>query len=987
MDFRQAAQRFRWLERQRRTRRITELQYRTALYELRVTDDAGRLWMPQEVTGIWHVYDGTQWIPSIPPRQATQRSTQVARPASYPATKSGKPLFISMVVLGLLVFVGIGIFLAYTLPRPGSGNAVTLGQNGASLVVQGLRVEFTSAALPPGTRVSGRVVADAQSVAQAERNDPEENYRLVSPVYKVEIVNGLPLQEMIEVTLSYEPSLLGDAEPDTLSGAIWNGQTWELRPSKVDSNTSKVTFIADHFSLLAVVTVPALPEQDAIAGNRGTDSSNWVTYQPTGGRFVVYYTRNGPNTPLDNSLYIPHIAEPRPGVPAFVEDLYIFLEQAYNEIANLGYQMPPTDAPIEVVISSLSDSGVMSRLGLARARQLDGATSVAGPLYIDNNLRDDEGNLRDPKVLWRRLKPVAAHELFHYVQRYNPSFPTWFYEASAVYLEWRLYDSELPENVPMDYINPRAAFLYNGLWRGSVNDHYTKAALLIYLQDKYSGSCRDVVSQGIYPQGGSSYGLYVAGLKSVDMSQVFVQAAAKCGGFQGTWSDLFTEFALAYYADWDRWPTANSLLLGNRQTPISANREEITGYGMDVFVARFGREAGGTRVFPPFTWRDSSAASWYVSSSSYAPLATLVLQVENLSGEGAPRYWAYPTKYTETPGTLAMSDAIGPTIFHADQPTIAISNFGPRNQGGEVWEVYLVGVDDAVSLLGNSDVTVRAYLLPALEELSAKIENVVENGQEVRKLRISWKDWDAWLPEGIPNLTHQVFLTSDPTHPLGSLAGSVLMGSSDSILIPLFEGATHAAVLLADQYGNQGPPLVVELPQLGPLMPQVELGAVEEAMVAALHRLGVSDADAYNCTTNVETGYASCSYIHKAGEELVRWQELWLNITLHAKGGGVLTLNNLREMGRWQETKYQEYPALYHEGPFELGVTRPCYNVTQREVYVIAGDLQLRVLRRHFCTEEPCGECIPEPAGSLDRELEALWIEAVQAGLLTASLQ
>ena len=112
--------------------------------------------------------------------------------------------------------------------------------------------------------------------------------------------------------------------------------------------------------------------------------------------------------------------------------------------------------------------------------------------------------------------------------------------------EWRLFHEELPENLPVEYINPRAAFLYNGLWRGAVNDHYAKTALLIYLQQHYAGSCGDIVG-GIYPQGGSSYGIYVARLKGVDLSQVF-QYRAHLRRLQGTWAELFAEFP-RYYAE------------------------------------------------------------------------------------------------------------------------------------------------------------------------------------------------------------------------------------------------------------------------------------------------------------------------------------------------------------------------------------------------------------------------------------------------------
>ncbi len=69
MDFNEAEQRFRFLEDQRKRGVITIEQYRAELNWLRVTDAWGRVWMPQERTGQWHVYEGGQWRAAQPPAQ------------------------------------------------------------------------------------------------------------------------------------------------------------------------------------------------------------------------------------------------------------------------------------------------------------------------------------------------------------------------------------------------------------------------------------------------------------------------------------------------------------------------------------------------------------------------------------------------------------------------------------------------------------------------------------------------------------------------------------------------------------------------------------------------------------------------------------------------------------------------------------------------------------------------------------------------------
>lgn len=66
MDFDLAAQGYVRLERLRRSGQISLEDYRTQLGGLRVTDEQGRVWMVQEQSGQWHVWDGAQWSPQAP---------------------------------------------------------------------------------------------------------------------------------------------------------------------------------------------------------------------------------------------------------------------------------------------------------------------------------------------------------------------------------------------------------------------------------------------------------------------------------------------------------------------------------------------------------------------------------------------------------------------------------------------------------------------------------------------------------------------------------------------------------------------------------------------------------------------------------------------------------------------------------------------------------------------------------------------------------
>ena len=67
MNFRKAEQRFEVIHNRYRAGEISADEYRAELNRLRVTDGAGRLWMMQEMTGRWHVWDEGGWRPAPPP--------------------------------------------------------------------------------------------------------------------------------------------------------------------------------------------------------------------------------------------------------------------------------------------------------------------------------------------------------------------------------------------------------------------------------------------------------------------------------------------------------------------------------------------------------------------------------------------------------------------------------------------------------------------------------------------------------------------------------------------------------------------------------------------------------------------------------------------------------------------------------------------------------------------------------------------------------
>ena len=171
MDFREAEGRFQTLNTRYGAGEITAEQFRSMLESVRVVDQAGRIWMIQEVTGQWYVFDEGQWRAASPPRQAAtpppvRGPVGPERVAAAPAASARKRgvsrwLVPGLVALGVMACVGVvggGILLA---PRLGLGEIGELsslipglgdGEGGAGLLEPG--------ATPEGGQEAGEDVGE-----------------------------------------------------------------------------------------------------------------------------------------------------------------------------------------------------------------------------------------------------------------------------------------------------------------------------------------------------------------------------------------------------------------------------------------------------------------------------------------------------------------------------------------------------------------------------------------------------------------------------------------------------------------------------------------------------------------------------------------------------------------------------------------------------------------------------------------------------------
>ena len=115
MDFHEAEQQFRVLEKSRRAGHISDEAYRQQLVNLRVRDVSGATWQMQAETGKWYVYRDGQWRPAVPPRASGKpRAAAPTGSSQAPKTRSG-PLLVVVGLAGLcllcLALAGAGYYV------------------------------------------------------------------------------------------------------------------------------------------------------------------------------------------------------------------------------------------------------------------------------------------------------------------------------------------------------------------------------------------------------------------------------------------------------------------------------------------------------------------------------------------------------------------------------------------------------------------------------------------------------------------------------------------------------------------------------------------------------------------------------------------------------------------------------------------------------------------------------------------------------------
>ena len=213
MDFREAEQQFKDLDKRVRAGKISPEQYRAALAQLRVMDASGAIWQIQERTGAWFVFVQGQWVASTPP--GLQPSGELFPPQvqkAGPARRKPFALVGGIVVVIAVLAVGMVLLLKPLMVTPGgtaSQLAAASPQPGAPAQAGGSTfTQYKTTSVQAG---SGPVKDDAGVALQVPAGAADVPAQLAAFTLSGDLAQNLGDTFKVE-TAFYAVSIQGQAE-------------------------------------------------------------------------------------------------------------------------------------------------------------------------------------------------------------------------------------------------------------------------------------------------------------------------------------------------------------------------------------------------------------------------------------------------------------------------------------------------------------------------------------------------------------------------------------------------------------------------------------------------------------------------------------------------------------------------------------------------------------------------------------------------------
>jgi hypothetical protein len=322
---------------------------------------------------------------------------------------------------GCYLFMLIALLLA-GCSRPGGGGGSSVSLQEGRLAMDGIEIDFGGNALDEGTDTA---LADAMTTEGADG--------LVSDLYRMDL--DALCTEAVTARMDLE-QIDDDSDDETGSLVLGIGieaaedsdvVLYRFVEADVDGQTVTASFIPAEFTENTIIRGSSLGQSTSASSPvRARLYLGWFRHtieDAANGHFRVYF----PTTARTGGSFLLARTERQ----ALMEDL----EAVYQQYLSMGYQYAKrTKWPLDVHIQSLDAEGYYSEGKASYVSDLVYAHSTDyGCIYLNIDLFK---NGYQPGT----VKPLLAHEFFHFVQ-YNYASPstscTWFDEATATYFEWK----------------------------------------------------------------------------------------------------------------------------------------------------------------------------------------------------------------------------------------------------------------------------------------------------------------------------------------------------------------------------------------------------------------------------------------------------------------------------------------------------------------------------------------------------------------------
>lgn len=304
---------------------------------------------------------------------------------------------------------------------------------------------------------------------------------VIGPLHELRIggADHYSFDSDVSVTFRYDPATIPDEwRPGRIAVGTWEDDKWVVVDSQSDTASGSISADLEHASVVGVIWIGAA---SALAAMQFTQTGqglqavmkSYLDKEYDTKNFRIHYSDSSYNAVPTDEDYPLTRGRSGNGVPLFVQDVGMYLEDAMAGLGELGF--PGTPGLVfrqEVMLTPGKNFG---------------STNLGGAIMLDNDFRI-EGEF--PADFEYRLHVTCVHELIHVIQddffnSLNGAKARWWIEATAEFIANRFLQMRGHELTNKNYYISDEPTLLETPWDDSTAlQPYAWARFLNWLEEE-----------------------------------------------------------------------------------------------------------------------------------------------------------------------------------------------------------------------------------------------------------------------------------------------------------------------------------------------------------------------------------------------------------------------------------------------------------------------------------------------------------------------